>query len=236
MDISSLVLNAISWAREAGAVHRRYFRGNELNVTSKLNASDIVTAADKAAEKLLIDHIRQTYPEHSILSEESGEEDHAPEYRWVIDPLDGTTNFSQGLPVFCVSIGIEHNGDTIVGVVYDVYLDELFHAVKGEGAYLNGEPIAVSSKTELATSVVTTGFPYDKETTAKGFSYVAAGYLDGYWEINLHEWDVAAGLLILKEAGGEFTYFRSDRNVSVVASCPGIHKELLSLLSTEPGR
>lgn len=260
MDISSLVLNAISWAREAGAVHRRYFRGNELNVTSKLNASDIVTAADKAAEKLLIDHIRQTYPDHSILSEESGEEEHAPEYRWVIDPLDGTTNFSQGLPVFCVSIGVEHNGDTIVGVVYDVYLDELFHAVKGEGAYLNGEPIAVSSKTELATSVVTTGFPYDKGTTADNnldnaarvmplvrglrligsaamdLCYVAAGYLDGYWEINLHEWDVAAGLLILKEAGGEFTYFRSDRNVSVVASCPGIHKELLSLLSTEPCR
>lgn len=139
MNYSSLLLDAMSWAREAGAVHMRYFRGNELDIRSKLNDSDVVTAADKAAEKVLIDHIREAYPDHSILSEESGADQHAGDYRRVIDPLDGTTNFSQGLPLFSVSIGIEHNGETVVGVVFAPYLNELFHAVRGEGAWLNGE-------------------------------------------------------------------------------------------------
>lgn len=133
MNYFSLLLDAMSWAREAGAVHLRYFRGNELDIQSKLNDSDVVTAADKAAEKVLIDHIKASCPDHSILSEESGEEAHCGEYRWVIDPLDGTTNFSQGLPLFSVSIGIEHNGETVVGVVFAPYLNELFHAVKGQG-------------------------------------------------------------------------------------------------------
>lgn len=257
-DTSSLLLNAISWAREAGAVHLRYFRGSELNVKSKLNDSDVVTAADKAAEKLIVDHIRRTYPAHSILSEESGEENRASEYRWVIDPLDGTTNFSQGLPLFSVSIGLERNGETLLGVVYAPYVNELFHAVKGEGAYLNGEPIKASAKTELGECVVSTGFPVDKDinpdnnvdnltsvlpyvrgmrrlgSAAIDLSYVGAGFLDGYWELNLHEWDVSAGLLIAEEAGARFTHFRSDRNISVVASCAGIHDRLLSMLSKSP--
>lgn len=254
----SLLINALSWAREAGAVHRRYFRGRELDIKAKLNESDIVTAADKAAEKLVISHIRETYPEHSILSEESGAEAYGSQYRWVIDPLDGTTNFSQGLPLYSISIGIEKDGETVAGVVYDSYLDELFHAVKGEGAFLNGEPIAVSGKQALNESVVATGFPVDKHLTpdnnldnvsrvmpkvrglrrlgsaAMDLCYVAAGFLDGYWEMNLYPWDVCAGLLIVKEAGGEFTHFRNDRNISVVAGTPAIHKELVELLSAEP--
>ncbi len=259
-EYSSMLLNALSWAREAGAIHKRYFRGNELDIKAKLNESDIVTAADKAAEKLLISHIRDTYPEHSILSEESGEQDHAPEYRWVIDPLDGTTNFSQGLPMFCVSIGLEHNGTTVLGVVYAAYLDELFHAIKGEGAFLNGQPIKASTKCDLGRCVVATGFPVDKDvnpdnnmdnvgrvlphvrgmrrlgSAAMDLCYVAAGFLDGYWELNLHEWDVSAGLLILSEAGAEYTHFRSDRNISVMASSKGVHEQLLSMLSPEPFR
>lgn len=254
----SLLINALSWAREAGAVHRRYFRGKELDIKAKLNESDIVTAADKAAEKLVISHIRETYPDHSILSEESGTEAHDGEYRWVIDPLDGTTNFSQGLPLYSISIGIEKDGEPIVGVVYDSYLDELFHAVKGGGAFLNGMPITVSGKTELKESVVATGFPVDKHLTpdnnldnvsrvmpkvrglrrlgsaAMDLCYVAAGFLDGYWEMNLYPWDVCAGLLIVKEAGGEFTHFRSDRNLSVVAGTPAIHDELVGLLLDAP--
>ena len=253
-DYTSILLNAISWAREAGAVHLRYFRGNELAIQSKINDSDIVTAADKAAEKLLIDHIRTTYPEHSILSEESGEDEHCGEYRWVIDPLDGTTNFSQGLPLFCVSIGIEHNGETVAGVVYAPYLDELFHAVKGEGAMLNGSPVKVSGKTRLDHSVVSTGFPIDKDTNpdnnldnvaeimpkvrglrrlgsaAVDICYCAAGFLDGYWEMNLHEWDVNAAMLILAEAGGVAESFRDDRNVSIVAGTPEIKRQLAALI------
>lgn len=256
MNYSSLLLDAMSWAREAGAVHMRYFRGSELDIKSKLNDSDVVTAADKAAEKLLIDHIRSAYPGHSILSEESGEELHESDYRWVIDPLDGTTNFSQGLPLFSVSIGIEHNGETVVGVVFAPYMNELFHAVRGEGAWLNGERVRVSGKLSLDQSVVATGFPVDKDSNpdnnldnvarimprvrglrrlgsaAIDLCYVAAGFLDGYWELNLHEWDVSAGLLILEEAGGSYTHFRADRNISVLAATPAIHDFLLPMLST----
>ncbi len=256
MNYSSLLLDAMSWAREAGAVHMRYFRGNELDIRSKLNDSDVVTAADKAAEKVLIDHIREAYPDHSILSEESGADQHAGDYRWVIDPLDGTTNFSQGLPLFSVSIGIEHNGETVVGVVFAPYLNELFHAVRGEGAWLNGEPVSVSGKTTLEQSVVATGFPVDKlenpdnnldnvarvmplvrgmrrlGSAAIDLCYVAAGFLDGYWELNLHAWDASAGLLIVEEAGGSYTHFRFDRNISVVAGTPAIHDLLLPMLST----
>lgn len=256
MNYSSLLLDAMSWAREAGAVHMRYFRGNELDIRSKLNDSDVVTAADKAAEKVLIDHIREAYPDHSILSEESGADQHAGDYRWVIDPLDGTTNFSQGLPLFSVSIGIEHDGETVVGVVFAPYLNELFHAVRGEGAWLNGEPISVSGKTTLEQSVVATGFPVDKlenpdnnldnvarvmplvrgmrrlGSAAIDLCYVAAGFLDGYWELNLHAWDASAGLLIVEEAGGSYTHFRFDRNISVVAGTPAIHDLLLPMLST----
>lgn len=256
MNYSSLLLDAMSWAREAGAVHMRYFRGNELDIRSKLNDSDVVTAADKAAEKVLIDHIREAYPDHSILSEESGADQHAGDYRWVIDPLDGTTNFSQGLPLFSVSIGIEHNGETVVGVVFAPYLNELFHAVRGEGAWLNGESVSVSGKTTLEQSVVATGFPVDKlenpdnnldnvarvmplvrgmrrlGSAAIDLCYVAAGFLDGYWELNLHAWDASAGLLIVEEAGGSYTHFRTDRNISVVAATPAIHDLLLPMLST----
>ena len=211
-----------------------------------------MTAADKAAEKLLLDHIRSVYPDHSILSEESGADEQSGEFRWVIDPLDGTTNFSQGLPLFCVSIGIEHNGETVAGVVYAPYMDELFHAVKGEGAMLNGNPIKVSGKTRLDHSVVSTGFPVDKDvnpdnnldnvarvmpcvrglrrlgSAAVDICYCAAGFLDGYWEMNLHEWDVNAALLILAEAGGKAESFRDDRNVSIVAGTPEIQRQLMA--------
>jgi myo-inositol-1(or 4)-monophosphatase len=253
-----ILLDAMSWARQAGAVHMRYFRGNELNITAKLNDADIVTAADKQAESLIIKSITAKYPDHSILSEESGETVHAPGFRWVIDPLDGTTNFSQGLPLFCVSIGVEYEGRPVVGVVYDAYLDEMFHAVEGAGAFLNGEPIHCADKKLLDYAVVSTGFPVDKGTTpdnnldnvtrimpkvrglrrlgsaAMDLCYVAAGLLDGYWELNLHRWDVCAGMVILKEAGARFTEFRFDRNVSLVAGSPDIHDLLLPLLSTKP--
>ncbi len=255
----TLLLDAISWARQAGAVHMRYFRGNELDISAKLNDADIVTAADKAAEKLIIDNIRSKYPDHSILSEESGEMTNSHEgVRWVIDPLDGTTNFSQGLPIFSVSIGVEICGRPVVGVVYDAYLNELFHAVEGGGAFLNGEPVHCAEKTLLDRAVVSTGFPVDKGTTpdnnldnlsrvmprvrglrrlgsaAMDLCYVAAGFLDGYWELNLHRWDVSAGMLIVKEAGGICTEFRHDRNISLVAASPAIHDLLLPLLSPTP--
>ncbi len=150
-------------ARAAGAIHMRYFRTSDLQIDTKTCESDVVTIADKASEAVIINEIHRLYPDHSILSEESGEENRGEGWRWVIDPLDGTTNFSSGLPAFAVSIGIEHNGVTQVGVVFAPYLNELFHAVRGEGAYMNGEPIHASDQTRLDRSVVSTGFPADKD-------------------------------------------------------------------------
>lgn len=254
MDATVLLHDAIELAREAGAVQLGYFRGDNLEIRAKLNDSDVVTVADKAAENVIISGIRSKYPHHSILSEESGEEKHESDWLWVIDPLDGTTNFSSGLPLFSVSIGIEYRGETIVGVVYAPYLDELFYAVKGEGAYLNGKPIKSSGKMALGQAVLATGFPVDKNVNADNnldnvarilphirglrrlgsaaidLCYVAAGFLDGYWELNLHPWDVSAGTLIAKEAGAKVTHFRSDRNLSILAGTPAIHDAVFPLL------
>lgn len=246
---------ATQWAKEAGDELLRYFRSDNLQIATKLNQSDIVTAADKAAEKIIIEHINELYPDHSILSEESGTTSRDSRIRWIIDPLDGTTNFSEGLPLFSVSIAIEIDGIIAIGVVYAPRLNEMFHAVKDSGAWLNGHRITASRKTALNQSVVATGFPVDKDTNpdnnlqsagrmlpavrglrrlgsaALDLSYVGAGFLDGYWEINLHEWDVAAGALIASEGGASVTRFRPDRNVSMLASTPGIHDSLLKLIN-----
>ena len=257
-EIEKLLADAMTWAREAGEVQLHYFRSSQLDIQSKFNDSDIVTVADKASESVIIGHINEKYPSHAILSEEMGDNSVASDYRWVIDPLDGTTNFSNGLPLFSVSIAIEYRGETIIGVVYAPYLNEMFHAVKGEGAYLNSNRISASSKSALGEAVVTTGFPVDKDRTtdnnldnvarvlpwvrgmrrlgsaAIDLCYVAAGFLDGYWEMNLHEWDVAAGCRIVEEAGARYSHFRTDRNISIVAAPPILHDELLSYLSTKP--
>ena len=256
-DIKKLVDDAIAWTREAGEVQLKYFRSSHLNIRAKFNDSDIVTEADKASEQVIINNINRTYPQHAILSEEMGGNAIESDYRWIIDPLDGTTNFSNGLPLFSVSIAVEYRGEVIVGVVYAPYLDEMFHAVKGGGAWLNGKPIAPSGKESLSHSVVTTGFPVDKDITtdnnldnvsrvlprvrgmrrlgsaAIDLCYVAAGFLDGYWEMNLHTWDVAAGQLVVQEAGACYSHFRTDRNISVVAAPPLIFETLYSLLASE---
>lgn len=252
--MDDLLLDAIDIARNAGRTIRPYFRSDRLDIHSKLNEADIVTAADKASEAIIVKSIKHLYPSHSILSEEMGAEDHDSEYRWIIDPLDGTTNFSAGIPVFAVSIGIEHNGTPVVGVVYDPVLDELFTAVKGQGAFLNGTPIHVKENDRLDRAVVSTGFPVDKNvnpdnnldnvarvlplvrgmrrlgSAAMDICYVAAGFIDAYWEMNLHDWDVAAALLILDEAGGENYRFRDNRNVSVIASNKDLMPQLKELI------
>ena len=258
-DINRLLLDAIEIARRAGEVHLSFFRGaGNLNIATKSGECDIVTAADKAAEHMIISAIHDLYPSHCILSEESGEVDAAQgqsEWQWVIDPLDGTTNFSQGLPIFSVSIGIKCGGVTQVAVVYAPYLQELFHAVRGEGAFLNGEPLRIANtKTSLRQCVVSTGFPVDNSThpvnnvaefsrvlpnvravrrygsAAIDLCYVAAGHFDAYWEMHLHEWDVCAGELILTEAGAQCVRYRHDRLVSVAAASPTILPLLLHLI------
>lgn len=255
MTTEKLLLRAIAWAREAGRIQMEYFRTSRLDLQTKNGQADVVTVADKAAERSIIENIRREMPGHSVLAEESGETVIGNgSWRWIIDPLDGTTNFSQGLPMFSVSIALEHNGNILLGVVYAPYLEELFHAVAGEGAFLNGKQIRCSDKTNLDQSVAATGFPVDKDhnpdnnianfsriapklrgirrlgSAALDLCYTAAGFLDAYWELKLHHWDIAAGALIAREAGANVELLRPENDFSILASSPGIFPELRGLI------
>lgn len=241
IDLNKTLELAVKWAQEAGKIQLSYFRGNDLGIQTKSNVYDVVTRADKESEAYLIGEIQKSFPAHAILGEESGEHAGTADYRWVIDPLDGTNNYSQGLPIFTVSIGLQYQEKTILGVVYAPYMNELYTAVKGNGAFLNGKPIRVSEKPDLAHSVLGTGFPYDKDvnpdnnasnlsailpslrgirrmgSAAYDLCCVAAGFLDGYWELSLNLWDMCAGALIVEEAGGIVVPFRENRGISIIA-------------------
>jgi myo-inositol-1(or 4)-monophosphatase len=215
-------------AREAGAFLMPYFR-RRVAIEYKGEA-DLVTEADRGSEALIRKRIKALWPEHDVLGEEEGLIDTGSEYRWYVDPLDGTTNFAHSFPVFCVSLGLAHKGQRIAGVVYDPTRDELFTAAKGNGAFLNGEAIHVSTIAELKAALVATGFPSHKRhknpnihfyhqitlrshgirragSAAIDLCYVAAGRLEGFWEFNLNPWDTAAGVLIVEEAGGRVSGF-----------------------------
>jgi myo-inositol-1(or 4)-monophosphatase len=219
-------------AREAGALLLPYFHQG-LKIEYKGDA-DLVTAADRASETLIRERIRQQFPSHDVLGEEQGLNDQGSDYRWYVDPLDGTTNFAHGYPVFCVSMALEHRGQDqgrrIAGVVYDPTRDELFTAELGKGARLNGTPIQVSKAAQLKECLVATGFPSHKRhknpnihfyhqitlrthgvrragSAALDLCNVASGRFDGFWEFNLNAWDTAAGVLIVEEAGGKVSRF-----------------------------
>jgi myo-inositol-1(or 4)-monophosphatase len=215
-------------AREAGALLMDYFH-QHLKIEYKGEA-DLVTAADRASEVLIRDRIRKQWPAHDVLGEEQGLSDQGSEYRWYVDPLDGTTNFAHGFPVFCVSLGLEHKGRRIAAVVYDPTRDELFSAEQGKGAQLNGDTIHASKAATLKESLLATGFPSQKRhknpniyfyhqitlhthgvrragSAALDLCNVASGRFDGFWEFNLNPWDTAAGVLIVEEAGGKVTRF-----------------------------
>jgi myo-inositol-1(or 4)-monophosphatase len=226
-------------AHSAGEILRNGFaQPHQMNL--KTAQTDIVTETDRHAEDAIVSRIRATYPDHRILGEEGGT--YAPEdssgdgYQWVIDPLDGTTNFANGIPHFSVSIALRApDGEPIVGVVYDPMRDEQFAAAKGQGATLNGYPLQVTTTDTLAQAVVASGFPYDKwqgidnnvtdwghfvertrgirrmGSAALDLAYVGAGRFDGYWEQKLHLWDMMAGVLIVEEAGGKVTGYDAQR-------------------------
>lgn len=232
-------------------VHRIEFKG----------AIDIVTEMDTKAENLIIKTLKSAFPEHGILTEESQEQKTNSEYRWIIDPLDGTTNYSHGFPVFCVSIALEKNGEIILGVVYNPMLNELFTAEKGKGAYLNNKKIKVSAIAELNKSLLATGFPYDVRTSeqnnianfanfavraqairragsaALDMCYVACGRFDGFWELKLKPWDTAAAMLIVNEAGGMVTDFKgkpfSFYSGETLASNGLIHAGMINILQNK---
>ncbi len=245
--VEQLLADAVEWAKGVGEIHLSGFRREDLKIDTKSCVYDVVTQIDKECENYLIDKITSHYPDHSILGEETGAHDKpGADFRWVIDPLDGTNNYSQGLPVFCVSIGIEYKGHAVVGVVFAPYLREMYSAVRGGGAFLNGRRLRVSEKRDLAHSVLATGFPYDKGThpvnnianaariiphlrgirrmgsAAYDLCCVAAAWFDGYWEMTLNPWDASAGCLIVEEAGGIVRPFREDRGISIIAGNPTI--------------
>lgn len=214
-------------ARQAGEILRSgYGMQHEISLKGVI---DLVTETDRISEEYLLKEIRDEYAEHKIVAEESGGFDGDPRYTWYLDPLDGTVNYAHHIPIFSVSLAYEEAGQMLLGVVYDPMRDEFFSAERGKGAWLNGQPIHVSSTAELANSLLVTGFPYDiwenPENNLENFArfskrtrgvrrlgsaaldlcYVAAGRFDGFWEIRLQPWDLAAGGLIVAEAGGKIT-------------------------------
>ena len=246
-------------AREAG--HLLVQRLGIAKVTTKGDIN-LVTEADIAAENLIIERIRSHYPQHGILAEESGEAvlvgGKRSEWKWIIDPLDGTTNYAHGYPCFCVSIGLEHDGELTVGVVYDPMRDEMFAAERGQGATLNDRRIRVSSVEELSGAMLCTGFPYNvrerpdfaREFTkftmeaqavrrdgsaALDLAYVACGRFDGFWEDGLSPWDIAAGALLISEARGRVTNFNDQPldiyNEQVLATNGLIHDPMMHVLN-----
>jgi len=254
--LQSRLALAKDMAQQAGNTLKHYFRTDHLQMTTKSSVYDIVTAADKAAEQLITTLIHQHYPTDAILSEESGDDHHSSSWQWVIDPLDGTVNFSAGLRQFCVSIGLKHNGTTVLGCVYAPCLDECYWAILGQGAYCNEVLLQPHRRaTSLSEAIVSTGFPYDKATTtdnnldsfarvmprvrgirrlgaaALDICLVAAGWLDGYWELGLHEWDVCAAQLIATEARAVVKRYRPDRAIALMAASPAIATELQTLIS-----
>jgi len=250
---------AIKAARRAGSIiNRAALEGGALEVKAK-NKNDFVTQVDKAAEQAIIGVIHTAYPDHSILAEESGDTPGArAEYRWVIDPLDGTTNYIHGFPQYCVSIALEHRGVPTHGVVYDPGKNELFTASRGRGAFLDDRRMRVSKCTRLQDALVGTGFPYKEVSrldlymrqlrtmmtssagvrragaAALDLAYVAAGRLDAFWEMGLSRWDMAAGALLIQEAGGMVADLQGgadflDRG-EIAAATPKVLPELLAAL------
>jgi myo-inositol-1(or 4)-monophosphatase len=256
-----LVVIGVRAARRAGAIINRAARDVEVLSVTRKRHNDFVTEVDKAAEQAIIEILRRAYPDHAILAEESGANAGAAgesEYTWIIDPLDGTTNFIHGFPQYAVSIGLRHKGVLAHGVVYDPTKNELFTATRGRGAFLNERRIRVSKRVQLGDALVGTGFPFRdfegldeylamfRELTARtaglrragaaalDIAYVASGRLDGFWEMGLSPWDMAAGALLVQEAGGLAGDFRGDAGFlesgRMICGNPKIFAQLVHIL------
>jgi myo-inositol-1(or 4)-monophosphatase len=255
--MSRLLELATAIAREAGGVARARFH-EPRTIRTKTSEIDLVTDVDHALDALIRERIRRARPDDALLTEESSAESGSSGVRWIVDPLDGTTNYAHGFPHYAISIGVEVDGQRATGVVYDPMRDELFAAEAGKGATRNGQPIRVSETSELRRALLATGFAYDvhqKRTpnltyferfigraqairragsAALDFAYVACGRFDGYWEIHLAPWDVAAGLLLVEEAGGRISDFDGGAapasGARIVSSNGRVHAAMLDVL------
>ncbi|RIH83240.1 Inositol-1-monophosphatase [Meiothermus luteus] len=255
MDLHRYLQTALEAAFLAQGIHQ-YYQAKGFTQSSKSTPTDLVTQADQETEAAIRELITSRFPDHVVLGEEQGQ-DREGAFRWIVDPLDGTVNYAHGFPFYAVSIGLEAQGEVVLGVVLDTARGDLFTATKGGGAYLNGRPIRVSERRELLGSLLATGFSYDvhkdpenvtyfQRALAKGLmvrrpgaaaldlAYVAAGRLDGFWEVKLNPWDVAAGWRILLEAGGQVTGLEGEAyrlgQRYLVATNGLIHQELLDTL------
>lgn len=249
----SFLESATEIAREAGALLLHYLEKRP--AIEVKGEQDLVTEADRASETLIVQRLRQYFPSHSVLAEEGSGENRQSEYCWYVDPLDGTTNFAHSYPAFCVSIGLEYRDELIAGVVFDPTRNELFSAEKGAGAYCNNRRIRVSKTTELRESLLATGFPSRKRhedvnvyffhqlgvkahgirrsgSAAIDLADVASGRLDGFWEFGLNPWDIAAGLVLVTEAGGAYSEMRGGklhlRSPHLIADNGLLHDEFLA--------
>jgi len=245
-------------AQASGKLIQERING-KFSIEKKAGPNDLVTEVDKASEALIMQIIRESFPDHFILSEEIGEVKMDSSYKWIIDPIDGTVNFANGIPLCCVSIGVEKDGEMIMGAVYNPMMQEFYFAERGQGAYLNDQRIHVSTQTEVLHSCLVTGFPYtylDMEngpldvfsrliragipvrrlgSAAIDLCWVAAGRFDGFYEHRLNAWDSAAGFLLVEEAGGRVTDFKGNHyspyQPHLVATNGKIHDELLRWIS-----
>lgn len=258
-----LLAVAIEAAHKAGAILKQGF-GSSFAISSKEGRHNLVTEYDTAAEQAIITHIQSVYSTHSFLAEESGATglQNSDTIQWIIDPLDGTVNFAHNIPIFSVSIAAALRGELLCGVICQPLLDELFTASKGNGAYLNGTQLHVSATNALAEAILVTGFPYNIHenprnaighfariigkglpvrrlgSAALDLAYVAAGRFDGFWEVQLNPWDVAAGQLLIEEAGGKITHYDNSpysMNAPTILATNGnaLHDELSALLCAE---
>ncbi len=259
----NLTFVAIQAALQAGELLKKGF-GSSFEISSKEKKQDLVTEFDKASERTIIDTILNQFPDHAILAEESGAKKTNSSTLWIIDPLDGTVNFAHNIPVFSVSIAASIEGEVVCGVIYQPIVNELFIAEKGKGAYLNGAALQVSSKSRLDESILATGFPYNVDedplhciekfgemtrlgipirrlgSAAIDLAYVAAGRFDAYWEVSLRPWDMAAGKLLVEEAGGKVTHYDGSAheifsipnvyNTTILASNGHLHPQMMAKL------
>ena len=254
-----MLRSTLQKATQAGAHEIMRFFQQSFTVHNKEGVNNLVTEADHAAEKAILAVIGADYPDHQILAEESGKHERSSSYKWIIDPIDGTVNFAQGIPLNCVSIAVEHEGTIVMGAVFNPHLNEFFFAEKGQGATLNDKPIRVSNKSETIKSCLVNGFPYTYINEPNGplevferfvrkgvpvrrlgsaaidLCWVACGRFDGFFEQKLEPWDSAAGYLIVEEAGGKVTDFSgNDFSIyqhKVLATNGKIHAEMLQVIN-----
>lgn len=256
-----MLKNTLYKAVQAGAAEVVRFFNSDFKISNKEGVNNLVTEADHASEKAIMDVIRAEFPDHQLLGEESGKLVQDSNYKWIIDPIDGTVNFAHRIPLNCVSIGIEKDGQMIMGAVYNPHINEFFFAEKGKGATLNDKPIAVSNETQVIKSCLVTGFPYtyinmpngpletfDKlirqgipvrrlGSAAIDLCWVACGRFDGFYEHKLEPWDSAAGYLIVKEAGGKVTNHANEQfsiyQHKILATNGKIHDELSDIITNK---